>query len=130
MNAMTLTRLTAARTVRSVGLRDADTGKVRDHENPAFLFSTTSNALLRGVASGDIDAQAHAALELENRRVQATVVVDVDPREALLAECREVVREAVRLNAATYETEDNLDWKRGESDAALQGILARLDGAS
>ncbi|MBA4387656.1 MAG: hypothetical protein C0404_06720 [Verrucomicrobia bacterium] len=47
------------------------TGKppLPDHENPDYLFSTTSTVLLLAIAAGQIDPVALARRELANRGV-------------------------------------------------------------
>lgn len=44
------------------------TGEIRDEENPAFIFSLTKTSLLEKIASGELDLQQLARIELLKRR--------------------------------------------------------------
>lgn len=45
----------------------AQTGEIKDEDNPLFIFSLTTNDLLRKIANGELDTAQLALLELESR---------------------------------------------------------------
>ena len=47
----------------------AQTGEMKDEDNPLFIFALTNNDLLRKIANGELDTAQLALLELENRGI-------------------------------------------------------------